>query len=180
MSHWKSINNEPVEEKKADGTSTNGDQGSRRQLDIESNEEVRGYPYLDDQDMLGFYPTRKEEDNWEGSHDETYHFDSANEQERWLGKVPPAPYCDAFRFQFALNGEVTSWNKTEFFAHYATLGQNNEVVTLSHGMNMAELATNSSSTPMRQNPSSTTIQVAIRMIGCGRAKVFKLTHIYWA
>ena len=152
---WKSINNEMTEE----------DGGSRRMYDDE-----------------GAFLEVKEQDD----------FDPNKEDERILG-AKAVEYCDEFRFEYSIDGVVTRLNSTEFRARNQGIGQNNEVITLSHGETPKkkkklqqrhraddEEEDDNDDEKSTESTSGKTVQVAIRMIGCGQSKVYKLTHIYWA
>ena len=82
-------------------------------------------------------------------------------------KPQPAPYCDDFRFEYALDdGEVKSltYDELEVIRH-----QMERVVEI---------------VPLLREPDTwgeeRDVQVAMRLVGCGRKKVFSLTHVYWA
>ena len=82
-------------------------------------------------------------------------------------KIQPAPFCDDFKFEFAIDGKITSWNLREW-------QENNKIV-----QRVVELAT------LLDDPNYTggetkNVELAIRIGGCGRVKNFGLTHIYWA
>ena len=110
-------------------------------------------------------------------------FDPNKEDERIL-KAKEVDYCDEFRFEYAIDGVLTSLNSTEFKKRNQLIGQNNQVITLSHGHTTKKKKNlqqrHRAAEEETESTSSRTVQVAIRMIGCGQSKVFKLTHIYWA
>ena len=83
-------------------------------------------------------------------------------------KAPPLPYCDEFRFQFAIDGKVTEWNREEFLEHNKELQRVVEVQTLLDDPNFTDKPRD--------------ITLAIRMVGCGATtkKTFSLTHVYFA
>jgi hypothetical protein len=92
-------------------------------------------------------------------------------------KGPPESdrWCDEFAFEYALNGQVTKWNKFDFFdLHLQTIQRTVSIVTLLDDEKVDDSLTSLSN-----------FQVAIRMTGCGRNnndnnQGFQLTHVYWA
>ena len=83
-------------------------------------------------------------------------------ERRLKGKVPA--YCDDFRFEFAIDGAVTSWNFTQFRAHKNYAQRVVELVTVLDEDHW---------------PVTRDVEVAFRLTGCGRQKPFELTHVYW-
>jgi len=77
------------------------------------------------------------------------------------------PYCDDFHFEFAIDGKITSWNKTEATARRYGLQRVVEVMTILEDPNYT-------------GGKEKEVEVAIRLVGCGNDKVFKLNHIYWS
>lgn len=90
----------------------------------------------------------------------------AKEQIRQL-KAPPPEYCETFLFEFAIDGKITTWNKDEFVAHLVPAQRVVQISTLLDD-------------PDYTGGETRDVELAIRMSGCGRQKVFGLTHIYWA
>ena len=83
------------------------------------------------------------------------------------GLKPPVPeYCDDFRFEWAIDGKVTSWNKDEFLAHHSNPQRVVEIVILIEDES-------------KVNGPETEVELAYRMTGCGNDKHFKITHVYW-
>ena len=91
-----------------------------------------------------------------------------NHQNRQL-KDQPAPFCDDFLFEFAIDGKITTWDKTTFLEKQV---QAQRVVQLSILLD----------DPTFTGPGgqSKNVELALRIMGCGRQKNFALTHIYWA
>jgi hypothetical protein len=86
---------------------------------------------------------------------------------RLLGKKPP-PFCDDWQFQFAIDGTIKTLSKADLFEDY--IQRVRRVVDLF---------------PILKDPNYTggqakDVEVALRMTGCARDKVFLLTHVYWA
>jgi hypothetical protein len=82
-------------------------------------------------------------------------------------EAPPA-YCDNFRYEFAIDGVITSWNVTEFTIHDKVPQRVVELQLLLDDANFTS------------EPRD--VELAIRMTGCGDTtqKVFCLSHIYYA
>jgi hypothetical protein len=86
---------------------------------------------------------------------------------RRLGGPPPPAYCDDFKFEFALDGEVTSWSKDEFLVHLKNVQRVVETVTILKDPNFT-------------GGVEKEVEVAFRFTGCSRVKTFFFSHIYWA
>lgn len=82
-------------------------------------------------------------------------------------KQKPKPYCDDFQFQFAIDGKVTSWDASDWSRN---LKHPERVVRL--GVLLDD--------PAFTGGETKNVELAMRMIGCGRQKGWGLTHIYWA
>jgi hypothetical protein len=89
----------------------------------------------------------------------------AMDQGRNLKYVPPP--CDDFQFDVAIDGKVTTYNLEQ---HKEKLIQAQRVVQL-----VTLLAD-----PDYTGGKEKDVEVAFRMLNCGREKVFQLSHIYWA
>jgi hypothetical protein len=99
---------------------------------------------------------------------------SKGEENELLSSIPKrelklvrVPTCDDFRFEWAIDGKVTSINHTEYLAQFK------------HTQRVVELMV------LLEDPDYTggeekEIEVAIRIIGCAREQTFALTHIYYA
>jgi hypothetical protein len=76
--------------------------------------------------------------------------------------------CDDFKFEFAINGKLTSYSKDEF---KDTLQVVQRVVQVQYFLN---------DTSITKNGEAVDVELAIRITGCGRGNMFKMSHIYWA
>ena len=83
------------------------------------------------------------------------------------GKAKIPEYCDSFEFQYAINGTITSLTKNEFESRLNKVQRVVEVITLLDD-------------PDFTNGHVVDLPLAVRIVGCGRQKVFSLTHVYWA
>jgi hypothetical protein len=78
------------------------------------------------------------------------------------------PFCDNFRFDFAIDGKITSWDLDQYKESNKNIQRVVEVFTmLDDGTYVNE-------------GEEKDVELAIRMRGCGNEKVFSLTHVYWA
>ena len=77
-----------------------------------------------------------------------------------------------FQFEFAIDGVITSWNKTEFLAQKQDIQRMVETITL---VDDESFATSSSGVD-----NGALVEVAIRIRGCNHRCVFGVTHVYWA
>jgi hypothetical protein len=82
-------------------------------------------------------------------------------------KVKQLPVCEDFRFEWAIDGKVTSLNHTEYLSHYQHTQRVVELVTLLKD-------------PDYTGGKEKEIEVAIRIVGCKREQTFALTHMYYA
>ena len=87
--------------------------------------------------------------------------------DRELKYVPPE-ICAEFKFEFAINGQITSWDKEEFEKRNQPLQRVVEIQVLLND------------TAFTEEPQD--VELALRMTGCGAStkKTFSLTHVYWA
>jgi hypothetical protein len=90
--------------------------------------------------------------------------DFPDRRRRTKAKVPD--YCNAFEFEFAIDGEVTTWDLEEWKSREQT------------GARVAQFWTLLDDPDFTDEPRD--VELAIRMKGCERIKTFKLTHIYWS
>ena len=81
------------------------------------------------------------------------------------GEIPE--YCDSFEFQYAINGTMKSLTRHEFESKLFKIQRVVEVITLLDDQEFT-------------NGQVVDLPVAMRILGCGRQKVFSLTHVYWA
>eukprot|EP00532_Pseudo-nitzschia_australis_P007647 CAMPEP_0168175332 /NCGR_PEP_ID=MMETSP0139_2-20121125/7058_1 /TAXON_ID=44445 /ORGANISM="Pseudo-nitzschia australis, Strain 10249 10 AB" /LENGTH=1010 /DNA_ID=CAMNT_0008093697 /DNA_START=102 /DNA_END=3134 /DNA_ORIENTATION=- len=146
-STWNSINNE-----RRELFTERGDVPFLRSKSLSSSDSNRSaattaYDYRDD--GVGF--GNEEED----------------EQERRNLKFKVPDYCDDFKFEFALDGKVTSWNKDQFAEHKFDMQRVVEMIKISDD-------------PKLTDGAEKEVEVAFRMTGCANDKHFAITHIYWA
>ena len=80
-------------------------------------------------------------------------------------KVPD--YCDDFKFEFALDGKVTVWNKDQFAEHKYDMQRVVEMIKISDDPNLTDGVEKE-------------VEFAFRFTGCANDKHFSITHIYWA
>jgi hypothetical protein len=98
----------------------------------------------------------------------TWEESSLLQQERQL-KGPPTPsYCDDFKFEFSIDGKVTSWNQEQFEQSKHNIQRVVEIVTLVED-------------PDLTGGQEQEVELAFRMTGCGHdGRTFSLSHVYWA
>lgn len=82
-------------------------------------------------------------------------------------KVEPAPFCDEFHFEYAIDGKVESLNLTQFESKRMMVQRVVETVTLLRDVDYT-------------GGVETEVEVAVRITGCERVKTFSLTHVYWS
>jgi hypothetical protein len=80
---------------------------------------------------------------------------------RHLKGKPVLPFCDRFKFEFALDGKITSWTKSE------AESQHNPFWLLLDDPDF-----------IQGEPRD--VELAIRQTGCGRQKTLQLFYVYWA
>jgi hypothetical protein len=68
---------------------------------------------------------------------------------------------------FNSNGDLSTLEKNDFLERKYQVGKNVELLTIMDD-------------PAYTGGENKDVQIALRMLGCGRRKVFKLTHMYWA
>lgn len=85
---------------------------------------------------------------------------------RHLKYTPPAP-CPEFRFEFAIDGKVTSWTSEEFESKKVELARVVSLWTLLDD-------------PGFVSGGPKDVELALRITGCGRLITHALTHVYWA
>eukprot|EP00977_Amphora_coffeiformis_P017912 scaffold6007_cov183-Amphora_coffeaeformis.AAC.36 len=89
-----------------------------------------------------------------------------NEVDEAERKLTPK-YCEDFKFQFSIDGKVTSWDKATWHAEMKSPERVIRIATLLDEPDFTRGETKD-------------VELAMRMIGCGRVTGFGLTHIYWA
>jgi hypothetical protein len=95
---------------------------------------------------------------------------------RALIQSSPSPqYCPDFRFEFAIDGNVTTWTLEEW------RNRERKADPRAQRANSVLLWTLlDDPTFIRQGDPPRDVELAIRMLGCQRRTSFKLTHVYWA
>jgi hypothetical protein len=78
---------------------------------------------------------------------------------RRLGSPPD--YCDDFKFEFALDGKITTWIKAKVVSQKDILWALLDDPKFIKGKKSKD------------------VELAIRQTGCGRIKPLHLSHIYW-
>jgi hypothetical protein len=136
---WKAVNNEA--------------ENSRRRLRVsEPDGSAEASSVQDDWDR-----------DWHSGYDE-----SLEHGERSLMRNYSTPELpETFMFDYAINGKITTLNKSEFLAQKKQVQRVVETLTLLDDKDFS-------------NGKAQDIEVAIRMRGCGRSCVFGVSHIYWA
>ena len=86
---------------------------------------------------------------------------------RKLGKKPPPEFCDEFKFEYAIDGKITSLKRDEFLERKVDVQRVVETITILED-------------PEYTGGEEKEVEIAIRIVGCGRKKVFRMSHIYWA
>jgi len=89
---------------------------------------------------------------------------TAENNQRRLKKKNKNLVCDAFAFDYAVDGKITTFNGNQFFEKVKEILPGEQFLTI-----------------MDDNEGSArNIEVGIRLRGCGRDTTLKLTHVYWA
>lgn len=99
----------------------------------------------------------------------SYHDVMLEEEERRSLKAAPPAFCDNFQYEFAIDGNITVWTKTDWEAKSTSPQRVVELQTLLDDPNFTK-------------GEAKDVELAIRMTGCGDSsrKTFSLTHLYWA
>jgi len=103
-------------------------------------------------------------DNWTSENNGN---NSAESKVRLLKGDPPPEYCDEFKFEYAIDGVITSLNKDEFLGRIHQVQRVVTTVTILKDPNFT-------------GGEEKEVEIAFRITGCGRVKTFQLSHIYWA
>jgi hypothetical protein len=82
-------------------------------------------------------------------------------------KSSAPPICDDFAFDFAIDGKITTWNRTEWEEHGEAIQRVVQTWTLMDDPDYTGGATKN-------------VELAMRQRGCGRSRTFSLTHVYWS
>jgi hypothetical protein len=79
------------------------------------------------------------------------------------------PFCDEFQLEYAIDGNITTLNVTDFNT-LRVKGAIQRVIELFVLLNDREY----------NNGDEKEVEVGLRITGCSRKKTFKLSHIYWS
>lgn len=82
-------------------------------------------------------------------------------------KKKPQPFCEDFKFEYAIDGRVTSWSLAEWDANTINAQRVVEIAVLLDD-------------PSYTGGESKNVELALKITGCKREKTFMLTHVYWA
>jgi hypothetical protein len=85
------------------------------------------------------------------------------------GKEEPQP-CEDFRFEYAIDGKVTSLSEDDMTERVKKVQRDVTLIVLLNDPDY----TGATGGEERE------VEVAVRITGCGRKKVFNLNHIYWS
>lgn len=89
-----------------------------------------------------------------------------NDEARRLKSSAPE-ICNDFAFDFAIDGKITTWNRTEWEEHGEAVQRVVQTWTLMDDPDYTGGATKD-------------VELAMRQRGCGRSRTFSLTHVYWS
>eukprot|EP00535_Pseudo-nitzschia_heimii_P007515 CAMPEP_0197188352 /NCGR_PEP_ID=MMETSP1423-20130617/17661_1 /TAXON_ID=476441 /ORGANISM="Pseudo-nitzschia heimii, Strain UNC1101" /LENGTH=873 /DNA_ID=CAMNT_0042640159 /DNA_START=22 /DNA_END=2643 /DNA_ORIENTATION=+ len=88
-----------------------------------------------------------------------------DEERQLKAKVPD--YCPEFKFEFAIDGKITSWDKEMFLKNMGHIQRVVEILKVVED-------------PTITDGVEKEIEFAFRITGCTNQKMMHLTHIYWA
>ena len=91
---------------------------------------------------------------------------ASSRRHRGLKRQAP-PFCDDFKFEYAIDGKITSWDLAAF--------QNNSF----KGQRVVELSRLDVPDASYRDGKEKEVQLAVRIDGCKHEKVFSLTHVYY-
>jgi hypothetical protein len=128
---------------------------------------LSGWTVLNIPDLLHGYVAVKFE-TWHnpGENGRTHGWTTENNVTTEGRRLAPS-LCEAFKFEFAIDGQVTSWSKDEFLEHRKDVQRVVETVTILKDPNFT-------------GGVEKEVEVAFRLTGCGRDTTFFFSHIYWA
>lgn len=87
--------------------------------------------------------------------------------DRMLKDEPPPEYCNEFKFEYAIDGVITSLNKDEFLGRIHQVQRVVQTITILKDQNYT-------------GGVEKEVEVGLRLTGCGRNHTFHLHHIYWS
>jgi hypothetical protein len=96
---------------------------------------------------------------------------SSLSKQRKMGENPNK--CDSFKFEFAIDGVITKWDKQAWDANKRNIQRVVPIWVLRNGSSRS--TTNNTEPPIGRD-----VELAIRLTGCGRLTTFGLSHVYWA
>lgn len=105
-----------------------------------------------------------------GENPQTKDLESENDQStttRSLKGDEAPEYCDAFQFEYAIDGQVHVLSKDDFLKKVHQVQRVVEIITILKD-------------PDYTGGQEKEVEVAFRITGCERLKTFALSHIYWA
>ena len=134
----------------------------------DGNEATQGWTSINNERRRLRISSYEEEEEEERMRPETNRHVSLNRTDhRMLKKNKPAPFCDEFVFDYAVDGKVTSLNLSEWQERSQNVQRVVEVLTLLHD-------------PSYTGGVEKEVEIAVRIRGCARVKHFSLTHVYWS
>lgn len=136
------------------------------------NDGYSGWTVMNIPDLKHGYIALKFE-TWhkKGENPQTKDWTSENNEsgtmERLLQNDAESQWCEAFKFEYAIDGEVTSMAEAEFVVKKHSVQRVVETITILEDPNYT-------------GGEEKEVEVAFRMTGCGAEPLFLLSHIYWA
>ena len=91
---------------------------------------------------------------------------TSENNERRLDADPAEAYPENFKFEYAIDGKVTTLNKQQFIEKRKRVQRVVEILTLLDDPNYTK--------------NEKDVEVAIRLQGCGTSCAIGITHLYWA
>ena len=92
-------------------------------------------------------------------------FSYLDEERQLKAKVPE--FCPEFKFEFAIDGKVTSWDHEKFIENMGHIQRVVEVFKIVEDPGITDGVEKE-------------IEFAFRITGCTNVKTMQITHIYWA
>lgn len=92
-------------------------------------------------------------------------FDVEDTERQLKAKVPD--YCPQFRFEFAIDGKITSWDYKKYMENMGHIQRVVEVLKIVED-------------PKLTGGVEKEIEFAFRITGCTNEKAMQITHLYWA
>lgn len=105
-------------------------------------------------------------------------------------KAQPIPYCSEFRFEYSINGQLTSLDLEQFQKRNAHIQRVVETIVLLNNKKKKDDDdhTDASSSSdfwvddggQKQKQQGHQVDLAMRLVGCGNDKLFSISHLYWS